>query len=80
MVALATDLSKLYIPLNFASDKSLKVAIFNLVVASSDQFFLQKIFQILATFFSFEERSGQIKFLFYTPHHVDIYKKVIKKC
>ena len=54
MVALATDLSKLYIPLNFASDKSLKVAIFNLVVASSDQFFLQKFFQILATFLSFE--------------------------
>ena len=40
MVALAADLSKLYIPLNFASDKSLKVAIFNLLVASSDQFFL----------------------------------------
>ena len=39
-MALATDLSKLYIPLNFASDKSLKVAIFNLLVASSDQFFL----------------------------------------
>ena len=39
-MALATDLNKLYIPLNFASDKSLKVAIFNLLVASSDQFFL----------------------------------------
>ena len=53
-MALATDMDKLYIPLNFASDKSLKVAIFNLLVASSDQFFLQKIFQILATFLSFE--------------------------
>ena len=39
-MALATDMDKLYIPLNFASDKSLKVAIFNLLVASSDQFFL----------------------------------------
>ena len=39
-MALATDTDKLYIPLNFASDKSLKVAIFNLLVASSDQFFL----------------------------------------
>lgn len=39
-MALATDIDKLYIPLNFASDKSLKVAIFNLLVASSDQFFL----------------------------------------
>ena len=43
-MALATDHDKLYIPLNFVSDKSLKVAIFNLLVASSDQFFFTKNF------------------------------------